>query len=172
MDPSNHICSTNRIKIWLFRTLRATSDLPPNETVEDANNKSSLITHGSVSENFTAGPNSEPCQLLMGNRYARYVCLIPLDSLKCHFVISSLALTAWLTTQAKGSLCGVCRKHSRAHFSCGRHNLSSRQQLKDINTGSIQQRAGESFHFFSHIQNRSIKGASRILLHLVHKITV
>lgn len=80
-----------------------------------------------------------------------------------------LALTAWLTAPAKGSLYGACRKHSGAHFSCGRYNLSSRQQLKDTNIGGIEQRAGESFHF---VQNRSIKGANGALVHLMHQFRV
>ena len=136
MDPSNHIRSTNGIKIQQF-----SASLPP--LIERVETQTTTVVLSKVDcsqRRFQPLPNPKPCQLLMGNRYARYVCLIPLDSLKCHLVISSLALTAWLTTRAKGSLCAVSRKNSRAHFSCGSRNLSSRQQLKYTDTGRIEQR--------------------------------
>lgn len=103
-----------------------------------------LLNIDLVSENFTAMQNTEPLPTANGKpictlRVAYSIRLIKVSLCRRH----SPALTAWLTTPAKGSLYGVWRKHSRAHFSCGRHNLSSRQQLKDTNIGSIEQRAAE-----------------------------
>lgn len=67
-----------------------------------------------------------------------YVWLIPLDSLKCHFVIITLSHLQLALQLQQRTHCVACIKHSREHFLCGRRNLSSRQQLKDINIESIE----------------------------------
>lgn len=104
--------------------------------------------------------NGKPIRVL---RVAYSIRLIKVSL--CHQ--RGLALTAWLTTPAKGSLYGVCRKPSGAHFSCRRYNLSSRQQLKDTNIGSVEERAGESFRLF---RTGRLKGANAALVHSMHQI--
>lgn len=70
-----------------------------------------------------------------------YVWLIPLDSLKCHFVIITLLHVQLALQLQQRTHCVACIKHSRELFLCGRRNLSSRQQLKDINIDGIQWKA-------------------------------
>lgn len=66
----------------------------------------------------------------------QYVWLIPLDSLKCHFVISTLSHLQLALQLQQRTHCIVCVKYSREHFLCGGRNLSSRQHSKDINIES------------------------------------
>lgn len=68
----------------------------------------------------------------------QHVWLIPLDSLKCHFVISTLSHSQLALQLQQRTHCILCIKYSGEHFLSGRHNLSSRQQLKDINIESVE----------------------------------